>query len=168
MDGDGWYPILSRAARIGERMMHLKANVQPKVGAARELNAGSASCNGGQYRSPTPNAPLRKEVEREAGDPEGNLVIVERVERKRQHHFSRREYGWVGSAHRFASTQYSTAHDTQLTPCIFRFLRKHTTARLVSQSRCHCHSRIYFGKGRVTWCTNKKQKLSVRVVKNVL
>ena len=64
-----------------------------------------ASCNGGQYRSPTPNAPLRKEVEREAGDPEGNLVIVERVGRKRQHHFSCREYGWVGSAHRFASTQ---------------------------------------------------------------
>ena len=62
-------------------------------------------CNGGQYRSPTPNAPLRKEVEREAGDPEGNLVIVERVGRKRQHHFSCREYGWVGSAHRFASTQ---------------------------------------------------------------
>ena len=55
--------------------------------------------------TPTPNAPLRKEVEREAGDPEGNLVIVERVGRKRQHHFSCREYGWVGSAHRFASTQ---------------------------------------------------------------
>ena len=65
-----------------------------------------AKCNGGQYRSPTPNAPLRKEVEREADDPEGNLVIVKRVERKRQHHFSCREYGWVGSAHRFASTQY--------------------------------------------------------------
>ena len=56
--------------------------------------------------TPTPNAPLRKEVEREAGDPEGNLVIVERVGRKRQHHFSCREYGWVGSAHGFASTPY--------------------------------------------------------------
>ena len=56
--------------------------------------------------TPTPNAPLRKEVEREAGDPEGNLVIVERVARKRQHRFSCREYGWVGSAHRFASTAY--------------------------------------------------------------
>ena len=54
--------------------------------------------------TPTPNAPLRKEVELEAGDPEGNLVIVERVARKRQHHFSRREYGWVGTGHRFAST----------------------------------------------------------------
>ena len=58
--------------------------------------------------TPTPNAPLRKEVEREAGDPEGNLVIVERVARKRQHHFSCREYGWVGSAHRFgASTAWT-------------------------------------------------------------
>ena len=42
MDGDGWYSILSRTARIGERMMHLKANVQPKVGAASEPNAGNA------------------------------------------------------------------------------------------------------------------------------
>ena len=50
MDGDGWYSILSRTARIGERMMHLKANVQPKVGAAREPNAGNASCNRGLYR----------------------------------------------------------------------------------------------------------------------
>mgnify|MGYP006379667113 CR=1 FL=1 len=78
--------------------------------------------------TPTPNAPLRKEVEREAGDPEGNLVIVEKcacreairlpeaegrapkrpqgaaVERKRQHHFSCREYGWVGTAHRFGAS----------------------------------------------------------------
>ena len=50
MDGDGWYSILSRTARIGERMMHLKANVQPKVGAARKPNAGNASCNRGLYR----------------------------------------------------------------------------------------------------------------------
>ena len=70
--------------------------------------------------TPTPNAPLRKEVEREAGDPEGNLVIVERVARKLQHHFSCREYGWVGSAHRFASAQYSIAYATRLTPGIFR------------------------------------------------
>ena len=42
MDGDGWYSILSRTARIGGRMMHLKANMQPKVGAAREPNAGNA------------------------------------------------------------------------------------------------------------------------------
>ena len=63
-----------------------------------------ASCNGGQYRSPTPNAPLRKEVEREMDAPEGNLMIVERCIHERQHHFSCREYGWVGTEHRFAST----------------------------------------------------------------
>jgi hypothetical protein len=50
MDGDGWYSILSRTARIGERMMHLKANVQPKVGAARKPNAGNAQCNRGKCR----------------------------------------------------------------------------------------------------------------------
>ena len=39
--------------------------------------------------------------------PEGNLVIVERCIHERQHHFSCREYGWVGSAHRFgAGTEY--------------------------------------------------------------
>ena len=56
---------------------------------------------------PTPqrNAPLRKGVEREMDAPEDNLVIVERCIHERQHHFSCREYGWVGSAHRFASTQ---------------------------------------------------------------
>ena len=57
--------------------------------------------------APTPNAPLRKEVEREMDAPEGNLVIVERCIHERQHHFSCREYGWVGSAHRFgAGTEY--------------------------------------------------------------
>ena len=50
MDGDGWYSILSRTARIAERMMHLKANVQPKVGAAREPNEGNAQCNRGKCR----------------------------------------------------------------------------------------------------------------------
>ena len=60
--------------------------------------------------STDPNAErtAAKRVEREAGDPEGNLVIVERVARKRQHHFSCREYGWVGTAHRFgASTAWT-------------------------------------------------------------
>ena len=59
-----------------------------------------------RWAVPTPklDAPLRKEVERETGDPEGNLVIVERVARERQHLFSCREYGWDGTAHRFAST----------------------------------------------------------------
>ena len=37
-----------------------------------------ATCNRGQYRLRKPNTPLGKEVERETGDPEGNLVIVEK------------------------------------------------------------------------------------------
>ena len=39
------------------------------------------------------------------GDPEGNLVIVERVAHERQRLFSCREYGWVGTAHVLTSTQ---------------------------------------------------------------
>ena len=54
--------------------------------------------------APTPNAPLRKEVERETDAPEGNLVIVERCARERQCLFSCREYGWAGSAHVLNST----------------------------------------------------------------
>ena len=56
--------------------------------------------------APTPNAPLRKEVERETDAPEGNLVIVERCARERQRLFSCREYGWDGSVHVLNSTQY--------------------------------------------------------------
>ena len=58
--------------------------------------------------APTPNAPLRKEVERETDAPEGNLVIVERCARERQRLFSCREYGWAGTAHVLNSTQYGT------------------------------------------------------------
>ena len=64
-----------------------------------------ATCNRGQYRSPTPNAPLRKEVEREADDPEGNLVIVERVVHENQRRFPDWEHGWGGTAHILTSTQ---------------------------------------------------------------
>ena len=49
-----------------------------------------------------------KEVEREMGDPEGNLVIVERVAHECQRLFSCREYGWVGTAHVLTSTQDGT------------------------------------------------------------
>ena len=98
-DGDGRYSALNQTACIRESMAHLTTKRRREFGAAREPNAGSATCNGGQYRPRKPNTPLRKEVEREASDPEGNLVIVERVARKRQHHFSCREYGWDGSAH---------------------------------------------------------------------
>ena len=66
-------------------------------------------CNHGQYRLRKPSTPSRKAPEREAGDPEGNLLIVERVERKRQRRFPYWEHGWDGSAHRFASTARETA-----------------------------------------------------------
>ena len=56
--------------------------------------------------APTPNAPPRKEVERETDAPEGNLMIVERCARERQRLFSCWEYGWDGSAHIPTSTQY--------------------------------------------------------------
>ena len=38
-------------------------------------------------------------------DPEGNLVIVERVVHESQRHFTYWEHSWAGTAHRFASTQ---------------------------------------------------------------
>ena len=66
---------------------------------------------------PTPklNAPLRKEVEREMGAPEGNLAIVERCAHERQRLFSCREYGWVGSAHVLTNTQDGAVeHQTQM------------------------------------------------------
>ena len=41
-------------------------------------------------------------------DPEGNLVIVERVVHENQRHFPDWEHGWVGSAHVLNSTAYGT------------------------------------------------------------
>ena len=63
-------------------------------------------CKGGQYRPRKLDAPSRKLPEREMGDPEGNLVIVERVEHECQRRFSDWEYGWVGTAHVLTSTLY--------------------------------------------------------------
>ena len=42
------------------------------------------------------------------GDPEGNLVIAERVEHECQRRFSDWEYGWGGTAHVLTSTQDGT------------------------------------------------------------
>ena len=68
--------------------------------------AANAPVHGWAVPASTPNAPLRKEVERETDAPEGNLVIVERCARERQRLFSCREYGWDGTAHVLNSTQY--------------------------------------------------------------
>ena len=68
---------------------------------------------GGQYRPRKRNTPSRKLPEREMGDPEGNLVIVERVEHECQRRFSHWEYRWVGSAHVLASTQDGTVEQKE-------------------------------------------------------
>ena len=47
-------------------------------------------------------------------DPEGNLVIVERVGHESQRHFPYWEHSWAGTAHRSASTQYDTPRTTAL------------------------------------------------------
>ena len=99
---------------------HLTAKTNREIGAALELKRQSATCNRGQYRLRKPNTPLRKEVERETGDPEGNLVIVERVARERQHLFSCREYGWDGAGHVLNSTQYGRLVTHTHTRGIFR------------------------------------------------
>ena len=78
-DGDGRYSALNQTACIRESMVHLTTKRRREFGAAREPNAGSATCNGGQYRPRKPSTPSRKVPEREAGDPEGNLTIGERV-----------------------------------------------------------------------------------------
>ena len=77
-------------------------------GAGMRRSAANAPVQRWAVPAPTPNAPLRKEVERETDAPEGNLVIVERCARERQRLFSCREYGWVGSAHVLNSTRYGT------------------------------------------------------------
>ena len=82
-------------------------------------SAANAPVQGWAVPTPKLDAPLRKEVEREMGDPEGNLVIVERVAHERQRLFSCREYGWVGTAHVLNSTRYGTLASTaQHFPCL--------------------------------------------------
>ena len=49
-DGDGRYSALNQTACIRESMAHLTTKRRREFGAAREPNAGSATCNGGQYR----------------------------------------------------------------------------------------------------------------------
>ena len=50
-------------------------------------------CMGGQYRLRKPSTPSRKVPECEVGDPEGNLVIVERVVHENQRRFPDWEHG---------------------------------------------------------------------------
>ena len=68
-------------------------------------SAANAPVQGWAVPTPKQDAPLRKEVEREMGDPEGNLVIVERVVHESQRHFPYWEHSWAGTAHVLTSTQ---------------------------------------------------------------
>ena len=77
--GNGRYSALSRMARIGERMRRLKVDVQPRVGAARDPNGRSATCNGGKCRE-TRRTARRWRCSRDGLAPDGNLVIAERCE----------------------------------------------------------------------------------------
>jgi hypothetical protein len=81
---------------------------------------------GGQYRSPTLSAPSRKEAEREMDDPEGNLVIGERVVHESQRHFPYWEHSWVGTAHK------SHKHFTQM--------NRLPITLCTSQSECNYYS----------------------------
>ena len=65
--------------------------------------------------TPTPNAPSRKVTEREMDDPEGNLVIGERVGHESQRRFPYWEYGWVGTAH--STEQHCIWHATHADAC---------------------------------------------------
>ena len=93
------------AIRLPERSEPRRGRKGPR-GAGMRRSAANAPVQRWAVPAPTPNAPLRKEVERETDAPEGNLVIVERCARERQRLFSCREYGWDGSAHVRNSTRY--------------------------------------------------------------
>ena len=77
-------------------------------GAGMRQSAANAPVHGWAVPTPTLSAPSRKTPECEVDDPEGNLVIVERVVHENQRHFPDWEHGWVGSAHVLNSTAYGT------------------------------------------------------------
>ena len=58
-------------------------------------------------------------------DPEGNLVIVERVVHENQRCFPDWEHGWVGTAHVLTSTQDGTVEQKEVKYIVpFFFYRK--------------------------------------------
>ena len=81
--------------------------------------------------TPTPNAPSRKVTEREMDDPEGNLLIVERVGHESQRRFPYWEYGWVGTAH--STEQHCIRYETHADACApFGFGFAESTLRFAS------------------------------------
>ena len=82
---------------------YAEKNVSGRAGMRRVTP--TRPCMGGQYRLRKPSTPSRKVPECEVGDPEGNLVIVERVVHENQRCFPDWEHGWGGTAHVLTSTQ---------------------------------------------------------------
>ena len=81
--------------------------------------------------APQLNAPSRKVLEREMDDPEGNLVIVERVGHESQRRFPYWEYGWVGTAH--STEQHCIRYETHADACApFGFGFAESTLRFAS------------------------------------
>ena len=67
-------------------------------------------------------------------DPEGNLVIVERIGHESQRHFPYWEHSWVGTAHVLNSTRYGT-HTSHARH--FPRLDKHCIRRAASTPPLH-------------------------------
>ena len=114
-DGDGRYSALNQTACIRESMAHLTTKRRREFGAAREPNAGSATCNGGKCREARREA-WRWRCSREELAPDGNLLIAERCEDKAD------------------APQASRLNAARHFPQISRHTRRYTT-------QCHTHSR---------------------------
>jgi hypothetical protein len=114
-DGDGRYSALSQTACIRERMAHLTTKSRRECRRCARAERRKRLVQPCAVPTPQRNAPLRKGVEREMDAPEGNLVIVEWCIHERQHLFSCREYGWVGTAH--STEQHCTRCATHADAC---------------------------------------------------
>ena len=96
--------------------------------------------------APTPNAPLRKEVERETDAPEGNLVIVERYEDKADAQQATR----LKAARHFPRLDKHCIRRTASTPSAslrrisrhFPQTRKHTLRRIAARCTAMCNESL--------------------------
>jgi len=117
-DGDGRYSALSQTACIRERMAHLTTKSRRECRRCARAERRKRLVQPWAVPTPTLSAGSRKWAECEMDDPEGNLVIVERVGHENQCPFP--QTSTVGSVQH--TVLNSTAHGTQLTPRIFRRL----------------------------------------------
>ena len=82
-------------------------------GVGMRRSAANAPVQPWAVPTPTLSAGSRKWAECEMDDPEGNLVIVERVGHESQQYFADWEYGWDGTAHRFVAALHTALHCTR-------------------------------------------------------